>query len=202
MRSTVPEQCRAWGHDRLSSLPGLCSSDILRYLTKSEANRAGGNDFKHRLSAFATPELLALTAHRLAHYFYVKGWRRLARGLTWWNRLVHRITIEPASCIGPGLHIPHPATIYFAASAGRQLTLYPHAICCAHPPGSSEWRLGNPSLGDHVTVGANSSVLGPVRIGDGARIAFSQRVVDDVPPGSMVVSSAIRVTHQRGVARA
>jgi serine acetyltransferase len=180
--------CREWKHDRLTGLPGLISSDILRYLTKSEANRAAGDDFKHRLSAFATPEIAALTLYRAAHCLHLNGWGWLARLLTAFNRMLHRITIDPRSCIGPGLHIPHPATVYFAGSAGTQLTLYAHAVCCPLPPGAPGWREGTPSLGDRVTVGGNAVVLGPVQVGSGARIAFSQRVVADVPPGAIVVS--------------
>ncbi len=194
------EACHKWDHHRLGALPGLIESDMLRYLRKSEANRAAGEDLLHRLSALATPELMALATYRTSHYLHVKGWVRLARGLAAANRMLHRLTIDPGSCIGPGLHIPHPAAVHFAGIAGRHLTLYAHAVCSGLPPTGSDWRPGTPLLGDHVTVGGNAAVMGPVRVGDGVRIAFSQRVIEDVPAGAMVVSRQVRVKYDRVVA--
>lgn len=43
---------------------------------------------------------------------------------------------------------------------------------------------GSPTIGDDVEIGAGVTILGPVRIGNGARIAAGSVVVDDVEPGA------------------
>lgn len=51
----------------------------------------------------------------------------------------------------------------------------------------------SPLLGDRVFVGAGAKVLGPVRVGDGAKIGANAVVVKDVPPGATVVGVPARV---------
>ena len=46
---------------------------------------------------------------------------------------------------------------------------------------------GAPILGSHVYVGAGAKILGPVRIGDGARIGANAVVLSDVPPNHTAV---------------
>jgi serine O-acetyltransferase len=46
---------------------------------------------------------------------------------------------------------------------------------------------GVPTIGAHVDIGAGAKVLGPVQVGDGAKIGANAVVLDDVPPGATVV---------------
>ena len=45
----------------------------------------------------------------------------------------------------------------------------------------------HPKVGNDVLLGANSSILGNVVIGDGARVAAAAVVNKDVPPGATAV---------------
>jgi serine O-acetyltransferase len=47
-----------------------------------------------------------------------------------------------------------------------------------------------PVLGDDVDVGAHAQVLGPVRIGNGARLGALALVIEDVPPGGVAMAGA------------
>jgi serine O-acetyltransferase len=47
----------------------------------------------------------------------------------------------------------------------------------------------HPTLGDNVTVGSGAKLLGPISIGDGAKIGANTVVIEDVPPGATVVGN-------------
>lgn len=190
------DECLAHRHHKLSGIWGSLSEDILRYLTKSPANLALGDNFKSRLSAFLTPELLCVFLYRVAHCLYVNGWRRLAVLVTRLNFLVHKVSITPQSCIGPGLRLPHPAAVTFHGRAGRGLTLYSLAICCPRDPFLDGPVEAGPRLGDRVAVGAHAVLLGPISVGDDTKIAFSIRLDRDTPPGVLVISKSLRLTQR------
>lgn len=45
-------------------------------------------------------------------------------------------------------------------------------------------RLGAPTIGNDVFIGAGAKIIGPVKVGDGAIIAPNSLVISDVPPGA------------------
>jgi serine O-acetyltransferase len=51
----------------------------------------------------------------------------------------------------------------------------------------------HPTLGNRVIIGSNSTVLGAITIGDGARIGSGSVVVKSVPPGATVVGVPARI---------
>jgi serine O-acetyltransferase len=149
--------------------------------------RAG---WRHRLSALLTPSVLACAMHRMAHLAWRRGLRRSAIAIARCNTGLTRIAIHPASRIGGGLYIPHPATgIVFQGRAGRDLRLFAGSAVLAHPvqpfPCFDPSRA--PTLGDGVAIGAKACVTGPVRVGDRVRIGFNAVVAQDVPAGATVV---------------
>jgi serine acetyltransferase len=169
------------------------AADILRYLNKSPHNRARGDTLRSRLSAFLTPDLLCLSAYRIAHWLHVNGWRRAATAVSRVNFFAHKVWIPPQSCIGAGCRLPHPAGVTFCGRAGRGLTLYSLSVCCALEGADAPLEL-SPVLGDRVTVGAHAVLLGPLRIGDDVKIAFQVRLDRDAPPRALVVSRILRPT--------
>jgi serine O-acetyltransferase len=166
------------------------AADVVRYLNKSPENQAAGDGLKHRVGALLTPGLLALLAHRTSHYLHLNGWRRLAWLLASANRLLHRVHIPPGSCIGPGCLLPHPAGVTFIGRAGAGLTVYSRAVCCPRTPLEEDAAAG-PRLGDRVTVGGHAVVLGPARVGDDSKVAFTVALDRDAPARSLVVSATI-----------
>ncbi len=56
----------------------------------------------------------------------------------------------------------------------------------------------SPVLGDNIFIGAGAKILGPVTIGDGARVGANAVVVKDVPAWSTVVGVPAKVVRQRG----
>jgi serine O-acetyltransferase len=55
----------------------------------------------------------------------------------------------------------------------------------------------SPILGNDIFIGAGAKIIGPVTVGDGARIGANAVVVHDVPPHSTVVGIPARVVRQR-----
>ena len=184
-------KCLTYRHHQLAGFWSCLSGDIGRYLTKSPNNVAAGNTAKTRISAFLTPELLCLALYRISHYLYVKNFHRTAALLSCVNTLLRKISITQ-SCIGPGCRLPHPGEVTFHGCAGSGLTLYALAICCsdtAHIGGPVEM---GPCLGDRVTVGGRSVLMGSMTVGDDAKVGFSVNLSSDVPARTLVISKVNR----------
>ena len=47
----------------------------------------------------------------------------------------------------------------------------------------------HPTIGDHVTIYANASVLGPITVGDHSVVGSNAWVKEDIPPYSRVLPS-------------
>jgi len=189
--SSSPVLCLAYRHHELSGIRASISEDILRYLTKSPENLAAGDTFKQRLSAFLTPELLCLFLYRVAHLLWVNQWHRLAALVSRFNLLVHKVNITSQSCIGPGCRLPHPAGVTFHGRAGRGLTLFSLAVCCTSENCLEGPVEAGPRLGDRVTVGGHSVLMGPISVGDDSKISFSVRLQSDAPPGVVVICKSL-----------
>jgi len=76
------------------------------------------------------------------------------------------------------------------AEIGDDCTLY-HGVTL----GGTSWNKGkrHPTLGKGVVVGAGAKILGPITIGDGARIGSNAVVVRDVPPGATAIGIPARI---------
>jgi serine O-acetyltransferase len=76
------------------------------------------------------------------------------------------------------------------AEIGDDTTLY-HGVTL----GGTTWKKGkrHPTLGKGVVVGAGAKILGPINIGDGAKVGSNAVVVKDVPPGATVVGVPGRI---------
>jgi serine O-acetyltransferase len=177
---------------RLSAFWAAVAEDIRVFQNMSPENRAAGDSAHERLSAFLSPDVFPVFWYRVAHFCYAKGWSRTAVLVSRLNYFVHKCTITPQSCIGPGCRLPHPAGVVFHGRAGRNLTLYSLAVCVPRgdrmegPP-----ELG-PKLGDNVAVGGHSVLLGPIEIPGGTKIGHCVRLACDVPANCYVVSAAMR----------
>ena len=96
--------------------------------------------------------------------------------------------------IGPGLVIPHGHVVIDGdVRIGRNCTINPWVTIGLS--GSRRWGFDRrgPVIGDRVFIGTGAKVLGPVTVGDGARIGANAVVIDDVPAGATVVGAPGRV---------
>jgi len=132
------------------------------------------------------PGLHAVLAHRLAHRLWRRDLKWLARVLSHLARWLTGIEIHPGAQIGRRFFIDHGMGVVIGETAviGDDCTLY-HGVTL----GGTTWQKGkrHPTLGRDVVVGAGAKVLGPIEIGDGARIGSNAVVVKAVPKGATVV---------------
>src|SRR3970040_735256 len=132
------------------------------------------------------PGLHALTLHKLAHWFWMRGLRWLGRATSHFGRWITGIEIHPGATIGRRVVIASGRGVVIGETAeiGDDTTLYQGVTL-----GGTSWNKGkrHPTLGKGVVVGAGAKILGPITIGDGARIGSNAVVVKDVPPGGTAV---------------
>ncbi len=132
------------------------------------------------------PGVHALLFHRLAHGLWVRRLRWLARAVSHLGRFLTGIEIHPGAMIGRRFFIDHGMGVVIGETAviGDDCTLY-HGVTL----GGTTWQKGkrHPTLGQGVVVGAGAKVLGPIEIGDGARIGSNAVVIKPVPAGATVV---------------
>lgn len=138
------------------------------------------------------PGLHAVMAHRIAHRLWRRDFKWLARALANVARLFTGIEIHPGAVIGRRFFIDHGMGVVIGETAviGDDCTLY-HGVTL----GGTSWQKGkrHPTLGRDVVVGAGAKVLGPIEIGDGARIGSNAVVVKSVPPGATAVGVPGRI---------
>lgn len=130
----------------------------------------------------------ALLAHRAAHALLEARVPLLPRFIAYLTRAVTGIEIHPAATIGREFFIDHGSGVVIGETAtiGSCVTLYQGVTL-----GGTGFQRGkrHPTLGDNVTVGSGAKLLGPIAVGDGAKIGANTVVIEDVPPGATVVGN-------------
>lgn len=126
------------------------------------------------------PGLHALTAHRLAHWLYQHNLRLLPRLIAHLSRFFTGIDIHPGAQIGRGVFIDHGLGIVIGetATVGDYSLIYQDVTL-----GGTGQDTGkrHPTVGCHVVLGAGAKILGPIAIGDYARIGAGAVVLRSVP---------------------
>ncbi len=143
------------------------------------------------------PGFHALLFHRLGHWLWGAGFKWLARLTSHLGRWLTGIEIHPGANIGRRFFIDHGMGVVIGETAdiGDDCTLY-HGVTL----GGTSWNKGkrHPTLGNGVVVGAGAKILGPIMIGDGAKVGSNAVVVKDVPPGATAIGIPARIVEEQG----
>ena len=135
--------------------------------------------------------------HRLAHWLYCHHWKFLARLVSQWSRFWTGIEIHPGAQIGRRLVIDHGSGIVIGETAeiGDDCLLYQGVTLGG--TGKDQGKR-HPTLGNNVMVGSGAKVLGPLTVGDNARIAAGAVVLRAVPANSTAVGVPARIARMSG----
>ncbi len=141
--------------------------------------------------------LHATIYYRISHWLYRHGCRFLARWLSQHAKWTTGVEIHPAATIGRRLVIDHGTGIVIGATAkiGDDCLLYQGVTL-----GGTGITAGkrHPTLGNNVMVGCGAKILGPIQIGDNARVAANAVVLRDVPENSTVVGVPGKIVRVNG----
>lgn len=144
------------------------------------------------------PGLHALIFHRLAHALWLRGWLLTARFVSQVSRFLTGIEIHPGAKIGRRFFIDHGMGVVIGETAeiGDNVTLYQGVTLGGV---SLDKGKRHPTIEDDVVIGAGAAVLGPFRVGRGARIGSNAVVLKEVPPGATMVGVPARIVGPRPV---
>ena len=140
----------------------------------------------------AYPGVHAIIIYRLSHVFWNMGFRWAGRFTAHIGRWLTGIEIHPGAKIGRRFFIDHGMGVVIGETAviGDDCTLY-HGVTL----GGTSWNKGkrHPTLHNGVVVGAGAKILGPIEIGENARIGSNSVVLKLVGPNATVVGIPGRV---------
>jgi serine O-acetyltransferase len=143
------------------------------------------------------PGFHALLYHRFAHWLSQRGWLLAGRFVSHLGRVLTGIEIHPGARIGKRVFIDHGMGVVIGETAevGDDVTLYQGVTL-----GGTSLTRGakrHPTIGNGVIVSSGAQVLGPFRVGDGARIGAQAVVLSEVPDGATMVGIPARPVARR-----
>jgi|SRR5580700_9307732 serine O-acetyltransferase len=133
------------------------------------------------------PGFQALLYYRVAHWLWQRRWRLAGRFVSHLGRITTGIEIHPGAVIGKRLFIDHGMGVVIGETAeiGDDCTLYQDVTLGGTSLERGQKR--HPTLGNDVIVSSGAQVLGPFRVGNGARIGAQAVVLKEVPDGATMV---------------
>ena len=143
------------------------------------------------------PGVHALIFHRVSHWLYRHKLFFLARLNSQLARHLTGIEIHPGAKIGRRFVIDHGMGIVIGETTeiGDDCLIY-HGVTLGGTGKDHGKR--HPTLGNNVMVSAGAKVLGPFKVGDGARIAANAVVLTEIPPEATAVGVPARVVRIAG----
>ena len=139
----------------------------------------------------------AMLAYRVAHKLYVNKKFLPARAVSQLARFLTGIEIHPGAEIGKRLMIDHGSGVVIGETCiiGDDCTIYQGVTLGGTGKDTGK---RHPTLGNNVMVGAGAKVLGPFKIGDGAKIAAGAVVLKEIPAGATAVGIPAKVVRRKG----
>lgn len=136
--------------------------------------------------------LHAVWWHRIAHRLWNARAKLLARMVSAWARTMTGIEIHPAATIGRRMFIDHGMGVVIGETAivGDDVLMF-HGVTLGGTSRVAGRR--HPVVGNSVIIGAGAKLLGPITVGDGARIGANAVVLCDVPIGATAVGVPARI---------
>jgi serine O-acetyltransferase len=143
---------------------------------------------RSRWEILTYPGVWAVGLHRVAHVLYRADLFLLARMVNHFSRFLTSIDIHPGARIGRNLFIDHGFVVIGETSEiGDDVTIYQGATLGGTNPTNGVAGKRHPTLEDGVVVSVNVAILGPITVGEAARIGANAVVTKDVAAGATVI---------------
>jgi serine O-acetyltransferase len=157
--------------------------DCRRFSNYDEAGKKIG--LIRYFSLLMRSEIMAMFLYRLSHYFYSRKIRFMGAFLYRLNITVTGADINPRSVIGPGCVIVHTVGTVIHASIGKNVLITARVIIY---PGHNVSEMSKPpTIGDNVTIGSASVVLGDVTVADGVTVSAFSIITESIEEPGVVV---------------
>ena len=150
---------------------------------------------RSRWEIMTYPGVWALAYHRVAHWLFGAELFLLARLVNHFARFLTGIDIHPGARIGRNLFIDHGFTVIGeTAEIGNNVTIYQCVTLGGTNPTNGKGGKRHPTISDNVIIGSGAQVIGPIVVGERARIGANAVVTDDVPEGATMIGFKARST--------
>ncbi len=144
------------------------------------------------------PGVKAVFFHQISNFFYKAGFDLIARIISQTLRFFTGIEIHPGAKIGKNLFIDHGMGVVIGETSeiGDNVTIYHNVTLGGSSPSIDSERQRHekrhPTIGNDVVIGSGAQIIGPVKVGNNARIAANAVVVKDVPENATMVGIPAR----------
>jgi serine O-acetyltransferase len=150
---------------------------------------------RSRWEILTYPGVWALMFHRAAHWLYRGELFFVARLVNHISRLLTAIDIHPGATIGRNFFIDHGFTVIGeTAEIGDDVTIYQNVTLGGTNPANGVAGKRHPTLLDGVIIGSGAQVLGPITVGQRARVGANSVVTRDVAEGATMIGIPARST--------
>lgn len=150
---------------------------------------------RSRAEILTYPGVWALGYHRIAHWLFERRFFFLARLVNHHSRLFTAIDIHPGAKIGKFFFVDHGFTVIGeTAEIGDNVTIYQCVTLGGTNPANGEAGKRHPTICDNAIIGSGAQILGPIIVGERARIGANAVVTHDVPAGATMVGPKSRST--------
>lgn len=135
---------------------------------------------------FLYPGFRAILRHRLANWLWHRGFKFFARLISEFNRFASGIEIHPGAQIGRRVVIDHGMGVVIGETAqvGDDVLIYQGVTLGGLSPLPGK---RHPTIENSVILGVGAKVLGPITVGQGARVGAGAVVAKTVAPQTTVV---------------
>ena len=144
------------------------------------------------------PGVKAVFFHQISNFFYKAGFDLIARIISQTIRFFTGIEIHPGAKIGKNLFIDHGMGVVIGETSeiGDNVTIYQNVTLGGSSPSIDSERQRHekrhPTIGNDVVIGSGAQIIGPIKVGNNARIAANAVVVKDVPENATMVGIPAR----------
>ena len=143
------------------------------------------------------PGIKALAAHRLSHFLWNHGCKLLARMHSQFWRFWTQIEIHPGAQIASGVFIDHGSGLVIGETAvvEKGVMLY-HGVTLGGTGKDAGKR--HPTVRQGALISAHAQLIGPIEIGENAKVGAGAVVGADVPSDVTVVGIPAKIVRVHG----